>query len=494
MDNIYGLTPQGPVIKRLDTIMNEIHDDLSEGWKVNTRLNPKSYLNVQVTAFADKIAELWELGEDIYHAMYPFSAENADLDNAVQFGGISREEARPTIYPIHCEAVEGTAIPRGTRIRTNTNPAIEFTANTNAIVSRGAFNRARLRVAVVQQPGIYTVALNGNAYSYSTAPLAPGGQPVTESDILRGLAAAITDDGFVPSALNGLLMLDAADIQRQHNMILSANLTTESVTSIVPFASEIDGEIALPHGTITEIVTQVPGSGLLSVVNLVPYIAGRLRETNVELRQSYADKIFHRSNRMLESIKSSIRLNVPGITAVAAFQNDSNLPDAYGRWPHSIEVVVDGGNEYEIAVQIRDKKAGGIQTFGSVEVLVPGEEGEPMVERFNRPEYVHVWYRLAITLNPAEILPPNYAENITQIILDAMRAVIPGQSIVPQRLIEARIYGTVPGIGFIETRTFTTNDPTQIPDPAQYNTGVIPITPRQRAVTEATRIEVVLSG
>ena len=43
MGDIYGLTPQGPVIKRLDTIMDEIHDDLTAGWKVNTRLNSKSF-------------------------------------------------------------------------------------------------------------------------------------------------------------------------------------------------------------------------------------------------------------------------------------------------------------------------------------------------------------------------------------------------------------------------------------------------------------------
>ena len=78
--------------------------------------------------------------------------------------------------------------------------------------------------------------------------------------------------------------------------------------------------------------------------------------------------------------------------------------------------------------------------------------------------------------------------------MEAMRTVIPGQSVVPQRLIEARIYGTVPGIGFIETRTFTSTDPDELPDPADYNTGAVPITPRQRAVTQETRIEVILGG
>ena len=71
----YGVTPTGLNIKRLDKIIDELHDDLSEGWKVNTRLNPKSFLNVQLTAFADKIAELWEFGEQVYNSMYPFSAE-----------------------------------------------------------------------------------------------------------------------------------------------------------------------------------------------------------------------------------------------------------------------------------------------------------------------------------------------------------------------------------------------------------------------------------
>ena len=482
----YGITPKGVVIKRLDEIINDIHDDLSAGWNVNTRLNPKSYLNVQVTAFADKIAELWELGEQIYHSMYPFSAEGASLDNAVQFGGISREDAQPTIYPIHAECVEGTVIPRGTRIKTNTNPSMEFLARSTSAVSRGAFNRARVRLAAVQVPGLYTVVLNGLIYSYQSA----AGD--TEETILAGLLAAITDLDLTAELAGAVLLINSNDLQRQHNMILSPNLTTETVTSLVQYITENNGEFATPYGTITEIVTSVPG--LVSVTNLVPYIAGRLIETDPELRQSYADKIFHRSNRMLESIKSAILLNVQGVNSVAAFQNDTNIPDAWGRWPHCVEIVVDGGSDYEIAVQIRDKKAGGIQSFGSVEVIVPGEEGEPMVERFNRPQYVYVWYRLNLTLNPAEFLPPNYAEVITGIVLDAMRTVIPGQSIVPQRLIESKIYGAVPGIGFIETRTFTSINPDELPDPTQYNTGAVPITPRQRAVTQDTRIEVILGG
>ena len=483
----YGLTLKGPVIKRLDTIMDEFHDDLSAGWNVNTRLNPNSYLNVQMMAIADKIAELWELGEDIYHSKYPWSAEGANLDNAVQYGGISREGPRSTIYPIHTECIDGTIIPGGARIRTATNPAVELSTRNPEMVSRSAFNRAEVRVAALTPNSVYTVALNGNIFSYTNIP------GDTEIDIIRGLAKVIDDINFIATPNNATpnnrLSIISVDSQRRHNMILSANLTTESITGVVHFFTE-PGEIVLPNGTITEIVTSVPG--LISVVNLIPHIAGRLRETDVELRQSYADKIFHRSNRMLESIKSAILLNVQGVNAIAAYQNDTNQPDAYGRWPHSIEIVADGGSDIEIALQIRDRKAGGIQSFGDVEVVVPGMEDEPMTERFNRPQYVYVWFRLTLTLNTAEILPPNYAEAITGIILDAMRTVAPGAPIVPQRLIEGRIFGNVPGIAFIDTRTFATEEPSLIP--YEYKIGAVPITPRQRAVTEATRIEVVIGG
>jgi len=479
-----GVTPQGVVIKRLDTILNELHDDLSAGWNVNTRQNPKSFLNVQLTAYGDKIAELWELGEQIYHSMYPFSAEDASLDNAMQFGGISREDAAPALYPIHAECVDGTTIPRGSIIRSNTNPAVQFLASNDTLVSRNAFNQARVRVAAVQPHALYTVVINAAQYNYDS------GEHDTESDILAGLAMAITDQGFASSFDGATLNISSTNPQRSSQLILSGNLTTQGVTGIVIYEGETDGDVVLPDGTITEIVTGV--TGLISVINRTPHIAGRLNQTDVELRKSYVDKIFARSSRMLESIKSAIQLNVQGVISIAAYQNDTNVIDAYGRWPHCVEVVVDGGNDYEIASQIWNKKVDGIQTFGGTEVVLPGDEGEPVTIRFNRPEHVHIWYRLEIILNPTEVLPPNYVEAIQSIIMSAMANADPGTAIIPQRLIEGRIYGAVPGIGFITTTTFYTTDANE--SPGIYVPGVVPITPRQRAVTDATRIEVVLGG
>ena len=60
----YGITDKGFVIKRLDTILEEIHSDLTDGFGTDTRLTGTSFLNTLVTTFAGQIADLWETAQD----------------------------------------------------------------------------------------------------------------------------------------------------------------------------------------------------------------------------------------------------------------------------------------------------------------------------------------------------------------------------------------------------------------------------------------------
>ena len=100
MSSNYGVTPAGFVPKRMDTIYKEEHRDLSDAWGVNTLENPESLLNVILTGQADRLAALWELGQEIYHNLYPSSAEGVSLDNAVQFAGLRRISDQKTFYNI----------------------------------------------------------------------------------------------------------------------------------------------------------------------------------------------------------------------------------------------------------------------------------------------------------------------------------------------------------------------------------------------------------
>lgn len=484
----YGITETGLRIKRFDTILSEINAFQTEGFGVQVGANTRSFLNTLNTSVADKIAELWELGADIYHNLSPMSAEGAALDNAVQFGGNSREKARSTYYPIHCECTEGITLDEETLIESDTNPAIKFLSAEERTISRSSFNKSKVKVVSTQPGEAYTVALNGTLYSY-TCKAQDGPEAILGG--LRDLILADEAEAFTASVdgENVLLVIEAADVESENSMLLTDNLTTESVTAIISFASEEPGEVSLPNGAITKIVTAP--TGFLSCTNLCGYVAGRLLETDVELRQSYVDKIFSRSSRMTDSIRSAILANCAGVTAAQVYENRTNETDSEGRPPHSVEAVVDGGSNSDIAEQILATVSAGITTYGSVSVDVPGEDDDMIEVCFNRPTYIYCWFKVTLTISKASLVPANYAELVETAIVDAMSQVENGEDVVPQQQFLPAIYEQVPGISYIDVSIYTTTSASE-GQPSSYPLRSVEITNRQRAMTSSTRIEVAL--
>lgn len=480
----YGLTPNGPNIKRLDVILDEMHTELSKRWGVNTRQNPESFINHLLTDVGDQIAQLWELGEDVYYSQYPSSAEGRSLDNAAQYGGSTRESATKSYYPIHCTGRDGTKLAAGTMISSTMNPTTQLTITDTREITRSAFNKAAIKISSLGTGDVYTVAINGAVYSY--APTDHGA-----AEILKGLAAAIRDEDFTVTLdeENELLRIEAKDITSTNVLVLSENLTTDTVTTIITFGTVDTGDILLPEGVITNIVKA--DAGLLSVVNLCTYIAGRDEETDTEFRQSYADKIFNRSSMMLESIRSAILNNVQGVTSVAPYENPTHEWDEYGRPPHSIEIVVDGGDSTEIAQQILQKKAGGINTYGDTSVVLAGAYDEDITIRFSRPTTIYTWFRLGITLSKTEAIPPNYVDLLREVVLENMAALEAGADVVPQQFM-SELYKACSGISYIDIKLFTTADAGA--EPTDYPVRSAVITARQRAYTSEDMIEVDIDG
>ncbi len=151
----YGLTPNGPNIKRLDVILDEMHTALSKRWGVNTRQNPESFINHLLTDVSDQIAQLWELGEDVYHSQYPSSAEGRSLDNAAQYGGSTREAAAKSYYPIHCTGRDGTKLAAGTMISSTMNPTTQLTITDTREITRAPSIR-RTSKYLPWAPGMFT--------------------------------------------------------------------------------------------------------------------------------------------------------------------------------------------------------------------------------------------------------------------------------------------------------------------------------------------------
>lgn len=476
----FGVTDSGFLQKRLDTLINSLHDSLSADWGFNTRNNPESFLNVLLTDFADKLAELWELGVEIYNSRYPFSATGISLDNAIQFGGTTREAAAQTIYSILCSGKNETFIPKTTRISSETSPEVILMPATEGRISllqceRFSFNT----VGRIVSGERYTLTIDEIGFSYVSQ------ENDSSSDILHRLKDELENtpnDVFKQAWLSenqltttfddeGNLCISSAD-GNSHSVTLSSNLTSKSVSSVLQFATVEYGEIILPPGAISRIVNGV--DGLETVINTGNYISGRNKETDEECRLSYAKKIFIRSRTMCESIESAILENVQSVKTCKAYENPSNIYKKHMP-PHSVEVVVDCSNDDDINVakQILATKAAGIQSshccgLNKNEPLVtdvidtrnyaayarefelPGTDGEPILVRFSKPCPMLIGVDVTIYRNN-EPMAVNCYELIETEILSAIDSLNPGESVLPQKWLSG-LYKKVSGIAHFEIK------------------------------------------
>lgn len=472
----YGLTDNGFVIKRLDTILNEIHEELSDGFGIDTRISKPSFLDVLVTTFAGQIANLWEVAQDSYYAKYPSSATGVHLDNSIQYGGIRREMAARTIYPLHCTGIDGTKVRRHTPVATNTNPETRLYAINDFEISRSKFNSCRLKVVAVENAN-YSITINGSEYIYTN-------NSNDKAALVTGIANSLRNSDFnVNVDGDGIIIADKL-LGRVSKLVLSSNLTTDYIVTIASFETEKFGKIQLPNDVITKLVDNI--AGFTNVRNRLQPIYGREAQTDVELRQAYIAKSALRSNTMVDSVVAEILNTVVGIETVSGFENDTNFVNDRQMPPHSIEFVVEGGEDSEIASAILRKKAGGIQTYGSVVVDVPGKYGDSIPIKFNRPTYIYVWLKIVLHCKRSS-LPDNYKKMVSSLIVEKNKKISTGKNLLIQTLIES-LYEAIPGLTYVDIQSAYRNNLSQTP--TNFVAKNVLVNSRQKIILSEDRIEV----
>ena len=187
---------------------------------------------------------------------------------------------------------------------------------------------------------------------------------------------------------------------------------------------------------------------------------------------------------MVDSIAAAL-MTLNGVTVARVYENDSDSTDAEGRPPHSIEAVVAGGDADEIGAVIWQKKAAGIDTFGSQSVSVADSQGFNHTINYNRPIPVYVWLDIEITEYPEETLPPDATTVITEAVIEYGESLTVGNDVILQRFMGA-IYQAVNGVGYI-----TVTAATGIPAGA-YSSNNISIDDRHTAEFDASRVSVTI--
>jgi uncharacterized phage protein gp47/JayE len=191
----------------------------------------------------------------------------------------------------------------------------------------------------------------------------------------------------------------------------------------VAFESEELGAIQALAGTLTVIVSSVPGWN--SVTNPEDAEPGDEVQTTAAFRQAIRDATTRQGGSTADAIRADVlalndELDGTPVISCSVFENLGSTVDENGLPPRSIEVLVHAPTvtDAEIAERIWRTKPAGITTYGNDSATVTDENDTEQVVLFSRPTAVPI--ELDITL---EVLTDEYAgdEDVQEYIVTQAR-------------------------------------------------------------------------
>lgn len=469
----YGLSAEGFKQKRLADIIQSMNSRIADQLGVQISTEANSVFGQLIGVFSYEIADLWEQTAQVYGAMYPHTASGVSLDNASALAGITPISAEETTVVCTCYGTDGTSIPYGSQISSASNSNIVFQC-TDSSATISSSSACDVGITLEEVDAVtYTVTIDGTPHSYT----ADGTETIAQ--VLTAIGSTITE--VTANVENDVLELVESNQENTFSCSISADLTFEHIGSPVTFECTQTGAITPAIGDLTDIVTTYAGWD--SVSNNVPANTGREAESDTALRQRWNNSLYTRSVGMTDSIASAL-LTLNGVTSAYVYENDQDTTDADGRPPHSIEAVVNGGENDEIGLVIWQKKSAGIDTYGSQSVSINDSQGFPHTINFNRPLVVPIYLDIAVTEYPEESLPPNAQTMIVDAVINYGNTLTVGNDVILQRFMGA-IYQNVPGIGYITVTAST--------DGITYSSTNIQIDARHVATFDPTRVQVTIS-
>lgn len=321
----------------------------------------------------------------------------------------------------------GTSIPGGASAA---NRAIKVTgANTGATASQVA---TALRAALIAD------------------------SKFTSSTVLTTVVTAInTDAGAMTDAVDGNTGFGFS-VTKQGSDAGDVDLTfVETTPGALPQVSvgvtaQIAGATAAPSGSLT--VIETPVTNWDSSSNSLDITIGTDTESDVDLIQRRRRELSISGRATVNAILAAI-LALDEVDNAIVFENETNVVDPDGRPANSVEVVVQGGDDADIAAALFDVVAAGIKAYGSTIVSVDDSQGFAHDIGFSRPTSVPIYIEIDIVKDP-NTFPVDGAAQIKAAIIAAGDALGIGVDVIVIPRIICAI-DTVDGVLNVEVRIST---------------------------------------
>lgn len=284
--------------------------------------------------------------------------------------------------------------------------------NSQAIATYNQFN-PNTAVGVGLDSAVKTNGIKRNVATHSTVDL-----------VIVGQAGTAINNGVVSDSFGNNWLLPTQVIIPNNGQI--------TVTA----KSENVGVVEALPNSITTI--QTPTRGWQTVTNPQTAVSGVPVETDANLRKRQNASTAMASQSVWEGILSTVA-NLDGVTQVSGLRNDTGNTSNEGVPPHSIAIVVEGGDAQGIAKAIFLKKGEGVGTYGSTSGTYNDSFGIKNTVYFTRPIQKQIYVTVTLKASPTYLNA--VGEEIKQRIADYVNGLSIGKDVVITRVLAEAIMG-----------------------------------------------------
>lgn len=433
-----ALTLTGLTVLTADEIKTEIEDAFKTTFGSSIDLDPSGPFGQIIGIMAERESSLWESVEDVKESFNPEGAVGARLDELCALTGTSRLPASSSTVGVLLLGDNSTLIPANTEVSVDSTEAVFQTDSAVVLSTTSAWSGS------INYTSGEVVLNGGNQYICTSAGVsASSGGPT-------GTSIAITD-GTVTWRYVG----------------------SEAAHAKVNCSAELAGPTRALAYDLNTIDT--PVSGLNSVTNPLDAIIGRNVETDAELRERRELELI-RGDGTYDSLYSALFL-LPGVELVSIYENSTPDVDAYGNPPNSVDALVVGGEDADIAQAIFDKKALGVSTGGNTSVPLSNDYGPDVTINFSRPDEVDIYIALEIIYSAADYPADGDTQLLTKV---TGLSTAPGKNCTSSRVVAAcfEVDGVLEAVAYIGTSA------------SPSTTTTIQIDPREVASYDSSRVTI----
>jgi hypothetical protein len=412
----FGLTAAGLVIKTLDDLQTDLETDIQNAFGASSDLSSMSNFGQFTGSMAERLSELWNLELAVYNAQTAEGATGTAEDSINSLTGCIRLSAVASSVQQAVTGTNGTVVTAGSIVAVTGANGNQFEAATSATLATATPWTATTTIAA----GAY-VTNGGNIYNTPLGGVTGGGSGPTGTTYNLPITDGAVTWQFVGQG---------------------------AAMALVECTATLTGPLTSPAYTCVVIVT--PIAGWFGTWNPLDGLVGSNVETDSAYRLRRDEEIGAEGTGYLNAIRAAILKVGAGtdnpVTACTVFENITDETNAAGDPPHSIEALVQGGDNLAVATAIFNNLPAGIQPFGQTNTVtetIADSAGNPQTVQFSRPNPITIYVVIAVTINPES---PNF------ISADAGVAGSPATVAAIQQAIV--VWGNALGSGFSVDQSF----------------------------------------